>query len=394
MTLRYFRGHPILSAIGKSARVVILLGAALLMVTTISAQSSSVEVQPYGTTADGQDVDEYILTNANGMEVRIITYGGTITSIRAPDREGEIANVVLGFDNLADYETRSPYFGNITGRYANRIANARFTLDGTEYELAVNSAPNSLHGGDVGFDNIVWEAEAIEGEDEVGVSLHYLSPDGDEGYPGNLDVTVVYTLTNDNELRMDYSANTDAPTVVNLTNHAYFNLEGEGTSDVYDHILWIDADRYTPVDETPIPTGELAPVEGTPFDFRIPKPFGSGQRSSHEQIVIGRGYDHNFVLNHEDLTDNTMMLAARISDPDSGRVLEVWTTDPGLQFYAGNFLDGTLVGPSRHHYRQSDGFALETQHFPDSPNQPDFPSTVLRPGETYETATIYRFAVA
>jgi aldose 1-epimerase len=357
-----------------------------------SAQrSSSVHVHPFDPTKDGQAVDEYVLTNANDMEVRIITYGGTITSVRVPDRSGNVTNVVLGFDNLSDYETRSPYFGCITGRYANRIARARFTLDSQEYQLEANDGLNALHGGVEGFDNQVWEAESIESNGEVGVSLRYLSPDGEEGYPGNLAATVVYTLTNDNSLRIDYSAVTDKPTVINLTNHTYFNLGGEGTGDVYDHVLWINADRYTPVNETLIPTGELASVEGTPFDFRIAKPLHPGQRSNHEQIVIARGYDHNFVLNREDLTDNSMMLAARISDPTSGRVLEVWTMEPGLQFYAGNFLDGTLVGTGGHLYRQSDGFALETQHFPDSPNQPDFPSTVLRPGETYETTTIYRF---
>jgi aldose 1-epimerase len=365
------------------------------MSTSVNAQqSSSVQVHPFGTTTAGQAVDEYILTNANGMEVKIITYGGTITSVRVPDRSGNFTNVVLGFDNLLDYETKSPYFGCITGRHGNRIANARFTLDGQEYQLAANDGKNSLHGGVEGFDNKVWEVEPIESDSEVGVSLHYLSPDGEEGYPGNLDTTVVYTLTNNNELRIKYAATTDAPTVVNLTNHSYFNLGGEGTGHIYDHILWIDADRYTPVDETLIPTGELAPVEGTPFDFRIVKPVAPGQRSNHQQIVIAQGYDHNFVLNREDLTDHSMMLAARISDPNSGRVLEVRTTEPGLQFYAGNFLNGTLVGSGGHLYRQSDAFALETQHFPDSPNQPDFPPTILRPGENYETTTIFRFTTA
>jgi aldose 1-epimerase len=350
-------------------------------------------VRPYGTTADGRAVEEYTLTNANGIEVRIITYGGIVTSVRVPDRAGQLRNINLGFDNLADYETRNPYFGCIAGRHANRIAKARFTLDGKEYTLAANHGPNSLHGGNAGFDKRVWRAESVQGSGESSVSLHYLSPDGEEGYPGSLDATVVYTLTDNNELRIDYTATTDAPTVVNLTNHNYWNLAGEGSSPIYDHILWINADRYTPVDETLIPTGELAPVEGTPFDFRLPKAIGPGQRSSHQQIIYCQGYDHNFVLNRQDSPDNTMMLAARMYDPGSGRILEVWTKEPGLQFYAGNFLDGTLVGSGGHLYRQSDAFALETQHFPDSPNQPHFPSTVLRPGETYNTTTIYRFAV-
>jgi aldose 1-epimerase len=347
-------------------------------------------MQHYGTTANGQNVDEYTLTNANGMEVKIITYGGVITSIRVPDRNGNLANVTLGFDNLKDYETRSPHFGTITGRYANRIANAKFTLDGKQYTLAANDSVNSLHGGTIGFGKRVWHAEGNGG---TGVKLTYLSPDGEEGYPGNLEATVTYTLTDANELRMDYHATTDAPTVINLTNHAYFNLAGEGTGSVYNHILMLNADRYNPVDGTLIPTGELAPVAGTPFDFRLPKPLAPGQRSAHEQIVLARGYDHNFVLNRADFTDTSMMLAARMYEPESGRMLEVLTTEPGIQFYAGNFLDGTLVGTSGRLYRQSDAFALETQHFPDSPNQPNFPSTVLRPGETYQTATIFKFGV-
>lgn len=364
----------------------------VLMPAGRASAQASIAKQPYGETAEGVAVDEYTLTNANGVEVKIITYGGIVTSVRVPDRDGNMENINLGFDNLADYETKNPYFGCITGRYANRIANASFSINGEEYTLAANNGPNSLHGGNVGFNKRVWEATEVEGDGEVGVSLHYLSPDGEEGYPGNLDVTVVYTLTDDNELRMDYTATTDAPTVVNLTNHNYWNLAGEGEGTIYDHILWVNADRYTPVDATLIPTGELAPVEGTPFDFRVPKTLGPGQRSSFEQIVLGRGYDHNFVLNREE-GDTSMMLAARMYEPTSGRILEVWTVEPGLQFYAGNFLDGTLIGTSGRLYRQSDAFALETQHFPDSPNQPDFPSTVLNPGDTYETTTIYKFSV-
>lgn len=358
---------------------------------TVAQGEATVEVAPYGETADGISVDEYTLTNANGVEVKIITYGGIVTSIMVPDRYGNMANVALGFDNLADYETQNPYFGCITGRYANRIAGGKFSIDGQEYTLAQNNGPNSLHGGLKGFDKVVWDAQEVEAENGVAVEFSYLSPDMEEGYPGNLDVTVRYTLTNDDELQMDYTATTDAPTVVNLTNHSYFNLEGEGSGTIYDHILMIDADNYTPVDETLIPTGEIAPVEGTPFDFRVPKALAPGQRSNHEQIIVGRGYDHNWVLNRADPEDGEMMLAARLYEPDSGRVLEVWTVEPGIQFYAGNFLDGSLYGTSGRAYRQSDGLALETQHYPDSPNQENFPSARLDPGDTYETTTIFRF---
>lgn len=375
--------------------VAVLVALALSLVLpgpAVLRAEGKIEKKPYGTTADGLAVEEYTLTNANGMEVKVITYGGIITSIKVPDRYGNMANVALGFDNLKDYETKNPYFGCITGRYANRIAKGKFTLDGVEYTLAINNPPNALHGGLKGFDKQVWKAKEVTTAEGVGVELTYLSPDGEEGYPGNLDVKVVYLLTDNNEIRIDYTATTDKPTVVNLTNHTYFNLSGEGSGTIYDHILMINADRYTPDDETLIPTGELAPVEGTPFDFRVPKAIGPGQRSNHPQIVIGRGYDHNWVLNRPSFEDKSLIIAARLYDPASGRVLEVWTTEPGIQFYAGNFLDGTLYGPSGRAYRQSDGLCLETQHFPDSPNKPNFPSTVLRPGETYQTTTIFKFA--
>jgi len=353
--------------------------------------SAAIHKQLYGTTTNGLPIDEYTLTNAHGMVVKIITYGGIITAAHVPDRDGNFANVILGFNNLADYETKSPYFSAITGRYANRIANARFTLGGVEYKVPVNDGINSLHGGLKGFDKQVWTAREIP-SDEIGLELSYLSKDGEEGYPGNLDVKVTYTLTNNNELRIDYRATTDKATVVNLTNHAYFNLKGEGTGSIYDHIVTLNADRYTPVDENLIPTGELAPVNGTPFDFRQPKAILTNLRSGHPQIVRGRGYDHNFVLNFTDRTQPG--LAAHVSEPVSGRTLEVLTTEPGIQLYTGNFIDATLVGSSGAVYRQGDGFCLETQHFPDSPNQPSFPSTTLQPGAVYQTTTIFKFGIS
>jgi aldose 1-epimerase len=390
--------------------VLIVVALTLLAIGAAIAvdEGGTISVAYYGTTANGQDVYEYTLTNSGKkkewMEVKIITYGGIITSIEVADHKGEIENVALGFNNLQDYETKNPYFGCITGRYANRIALGRFDLDGLTYCLDINNDPNSLHGGFVGFDKKVWEVTRAEvGPDGPVLELHYLSlagegyeanlcADGEPGYPGNLDVYVTYTLT-DKMLRMDYEATTDAPTVINLTNHAYWNLAGEGEGDINDHVLMINADRYTPVDPTLIPTGELPPVDGTPFDFRMPKPLYDGLRSNDEQIVIGRGFDHNWVLSRPSFDDESMILAASLCEPESLRRLNVWTTEPGIQFYAGNFLDGTLYGPSGRAYRQGDGLALETQHFPDSPNQPDFPSTVLRPGDTYETTTIYELLV-
>ena len=345
-------------------------------------------MRSYGKTADGRTIQEYTLCNSAGMEVRLITYGGILTSIRVPDRHGRLANVVLGFESLAKYEAEHPYFGAITGRYANRIAGGRFTLDGIEYQLARNDGAVSLHGGVVGFDKRLWSADDLGSA----VELSYTSPDGEEGYPGNLEVTVRYSLDEGNALRIDYAAETDAPTVLNLTNHSYFNLMGEGEGTIYDHILTLNADHFTPTDETQIPTGDVAPVAGTPFDFRRPKAIGPGQRSADPQIVMSKGYDHNFVLDRDGLAAGELGFAARVYEPRSGRVMEVWTTEPGVQFYGGNVLDTTLVGSSGRLYRQSDGLALETQHFPDSPNKPAFPSTALRPGNRFESTSVYKFS--
>ena len=342
----------------------------------------------YGRTKDGKAIEEYTLRNAAGMEVKCISFGGILTSIMTPDRQGRFANVALGFDSLAQYEAEHPYFGAITGRYANRIGGGEFSLDGLRYQLFQNDGDNSLHGGEVGFDKRVWRASESDGA----VELKYRSPDGEEGYPGNLDVSVRYSLDADNGLRIDYDAATDAPTVINLTNHSYFNLQGEGEGAIYDHVLTLNADHYTPTDAGQIPTGEIAPVEGTPFDLRQGKTIESGQRSAHPQIAAAKGFDHNFVLNRAGLAPGELRLAARVYEPRSGRVMEVWTTEPGIQFYAGNFLDATLVGASGRLYRQSDGFALETQRFPDSPNKQHFPSTVLRPGERFASTTVYRFS--
>jgi aldose 1-epimerase len=385
----------------RRAPAAVLLGLAVVAATatagfaavsaSIAKCSPTISSEPWGS-LDGQAVDRFTLENCNRMEATILTYGGILQSISVPDRRNRVANVTLGFDNLDDYVAMSPYFGCITGRYANRIALGEFELDGVLYNLPINNPPNSLHGGDRGFDKRVWDATPVKTSSTVGLELTYTSPDGEEGYPGTLATKVTYTLTNRNQIVMDYHATTDAPTIVNLTNHAYWNLAGEGTSDIYDHVLELNADRYTPVDETLIPTGDIDPVEGTPLDFTEPTPIGDRIRNDFEQLVIGRGYDHNWVLNRRSPTNTSLILAARVSEPTSGRVLSIYTTEPGIQFYSGNFLDGTLVGTSGNMYRQGDGFALETQHYPDSPNHSNFPSTVLRPGQEYETKTIYQFS--
>lgn len=366
--------------------------------------------QLYGTTKGGSAVHQYTLANAHGLEVKIITYGGIITSVRLPDRSQQMANVVLGCENLQDYETKSPYFGCITGRYANRIAGGQFTLDGADYQLDLTGGSVTLHGGLKGFDKVVWEVtREITGDERdtssdagaAGIELHYLSPDGDQHFPGTLDTYVTYLLTDRNELRIHYRATTDKPTIVNLTNHTYWNLGGEGSGPIYDHLLQINAAYYTPVDERAIPLGDLAGVEGTPFDFRTSKPIGAEIRTKDTQLMLSRGYDHNWVLVSADMggaaqsvdRNAALMQAAILREESSGREMEVWTTEPGIQFYAGNFLDGSVYGSSGQAYRQGEGLALETQHFPDSPNQPQFPSTVLRPGDTYTSITVYKFGI-
>jgi aldose 1-epimerase len=362
----------------------------------------SITSEPFGTAPGGIPVERYTLDSGRGMIVKILTYGGTIQELWVPDRRGDSANVVLGFPTLADYVNKNssplagPYFGSIIGRYANRIAKGRFSLNGTTYQLAINNPPNSLHGGIEGFDNKVWSATVIgPTQDSVGLKLHYTSPNGEENYPATLSVDVTYTLRNDNSLRIDYRAqNLDATlsTILNLTNHSYWNLSGEGSPrPIYDHVLWLNADHYTPVDSTLIPTGAIDPVAGTPLDFTTPTAIGDRIRDNFPQLVIGRGYDHNFVLNRAPGSTN-LIPAARVLDPASGRGLEVDTTEPGIQFYSGNFLDGTLYGTSGHAYRQSDGFALETQHFPDSPNHANFPSTVLGPGHVFTSTTVFRLS--
>jgi aldose 1-epimerase len=348
--------------------------------------SASVTKKDYGK-IDNTPIEEYTLTNSKGMKVKVITYGGIVTEVHVPDAKGKFEDVVLGCDSLEGYLAGHPYFGAITGRVANRIAKGKFTLEGKDYKLAVNNGPNSLHGGLKGFDKQVWKAKTIEGNGGVGVVLTYRSPDGEEGYPGNLDVTVTYVLTDKNELKIDYKATTDKATLINLTNHSYFNLAGHSAGSILDHVLKLEADKYTPTDDTLIPTGDIKPVKGTPFDFTEPKAIGARIKELKSDPP---GYDLNYVVNSE---GKKLALAASVTEPKSGRVLETYTTEPGVQFYTGNFLDGKTKGKGGAKYDRYAAFCLEAQHYPDSINQKNFPSVVLKPGDTYTQTTVYKFSV-
>jgi aldose 1-epimerase len=347
---------------------------------------AGVTSKAYGKTSSGTPLTLYTLTNTNGVEASITNYGGIVVSLKTPDRTGKMGDVVLGFDSVEPYLGTHPNFGTLVGRYGNRIGKAKFSIDGKEYTLAKNNGENSLHGGVQNFGKAVWTAKEVTRKDGPALELTYVSKDGEEGFPGTLTSTVVYTLTNANELKIEYKATTDKPTVVNLTNHSYFNLAGSG--DILNHQLMLAADKFTPVDAGLIPTGELKPVDGTPFDFRKPTAIGARINAADDQIKVGGGYDHNFVLNGK---PGTLRLAARVTEPTSGRWMEVSTTEPGVQFYTGNFLDGKLTGKGGQTYAKRAGLCLETQHFPDSPNKPAFPSTLLKPGATYQTTTIYKF---
>jgi len=361
---------------------------AVLVVAGSASAESRTKVQKTGFgKVDGQDISLYTLKNGHGMEVAITNYGATVVTIKVPDKKGNIEDVALGYDKVEDYVTDKSYFGVTAGRYANRIANGKFTIDGQTYQVPQNDGPNALHGGKVGFNKHVWQAHEVPGKNAVAMSL--VSKDGDQGFPGNLNVKVTFTLTEDNELRFDYLATTDKATVLNLTNHSYFNLAGQGKGDILGTQLTLHASRMTPVDSNLIPTGELKPVKGTPFDFTTEHVVGERINASDEQLKLGRGYDHNFVI---DRTKPGLVVAAEAYDPKSGRTLEVLSNQPGIQFYTGNFLDGTSHGKGGNNYPIRTGFCLETQHFPDSPNHPKFPSTLLKPGEKFTSTTIYKFS--
>jgi aldose 1-epimerase len=362
----------------------------VIMAGTTVAAAAPIEPASYGTTQGGQPVEIYTMANDHGMRVRFLSYGGVITEIDVPDRTGHVDNVVLGLSNLREYETISAHYGAITGRYANRIGRAQFTLNGETYHLIANNGANTLHGGPDALDKKVWDVTTVQVPDGVAATLSYVSKDGEQNFPGTLTTHVTYTLTNDNALRIDYEASTDKDTVINFTNHSYFNLARNGSGSVAVQMLLLNADRYTPAGPDQIPTGEIAPVEGTPFDFRQMMPIGARLHSAFQQMVYARGYDHNFVLNAR--PGEPLTFAARAYDPRSGRVLDCFTTEPAVQVYTSNGLNGSVVGSSGTTYRQTEAFTLETQHFPDSPNKPNFPSTELRPGQEFRSTTIYRFA--
>lgn len=363
--------------------------ALILGFTMTGSAKPKITHKPFGKTSDGKAVEIYTLTNTKGAEVKIITYGGTVVSLRVPDRNGKFGDVVLGFDSVADYEKNTAYIGALIGRYGNRIAKGRFTLNGKEYALAVNNGENHLHGGPKGYDKVIWKARPSTNAAGANLELTYLSRDGEEGYPGNLNIKVVYSLTETDELKIVYSATTDKDTVVNLTHHSYFNLAGDGSGDILGHKLMLNANRFTPTDSGSIPTGELRAVKGTPFDFTRSTAIGARIGQNDQQLKFGQGYDHNFALNK---AGKDLSLAATVYEPKTGRVMEVYTTEPGLQFYSGNFLDGSVAGKHGHRYLKNTGFCLESQHYPDSPNKLKFPSTTLKKGQRYSTTTIYRFS--
>ncbi len=351
--------------------------------------TNSITSAPFGTMPDGTAVQIYTLRNTHGLEARILTYGGILQSLLVPDRTGKLGDVVLGYDHLQGYLDKTPYFGALIGRYGNRIGGAKFTLEGQTYTLATNNGPNSLHGGIKGFDKVVWSAKTFVSPEGPELILAYYSRDGEEGFPGNLMVTAIYTLTDDNELKLQYSATTDKPTVVNLTHHSYFNLTGQPNTDILGHIVYINSDETTPVDAGLITTGEFKSVAGTPFDFRTPTAIGARINDPDVVLQYGPGYDHNWVINKP---FGQYGLMARVTDPSSGRVMEVWSDEPGLQFYAGNFLDGTITGKYGAVYKIHDAFCMEPQHYPDSPNKPNFPTTELKPGEKYHNTIVYKFS--
>jgi len=381
----------IIMLVSAGLGAICLIGCASM--PTPANQMGTVSQAPFGKTPDGTPVEIYTLRNSKGMQARIMTYGGIVQSLKVPDKNGKFDDVVLGFDNLDGYVRDSyvkacPYFGALIGRYGNRIGGAKFTLEGQTYTLAANNGPNSLHGGLKGFDKVVWQAKSLLAADGPALELTYLSKDGEEGFPGNLNVTATYTLTDDNALKLTFSATTDKPTVVNLTHHSYFNLAGQGNGNILGHEVYIDSDKTTPVDKGLITTGEFAPVDGTPFDFRKPTTIGARINDPDTVLQYGPGYDHNWVINKP---MGQLGMMARVVEPVSGRVMEVWSDEPGLQFYAGNFLDGTLTGKDGKVYQRRTGFCMEPQHFPDSPNKPNWPSVELKPGQTYHNVIEYKF---